>query len=70
MELYAGATLSGLGYMLSQERDSLRKALPFEPLPEQKPSMQDIYQSQYWNKVQQEERNLVNANWDLSQSPQ
>ena len=70
MELYAGATLSGLDYMLSQERDSLRKALPFEPLPEQKPSMQDIYQSQYWNKVQQEERNLVNANWDLSQSPQ
>jgi hypothetical protein len=70
MELYAGATLSGLGYMLNQERDSLRKALPFEPMPEQKPSMQDIYQSQYWNKVQQDERDLVNASWDLSQSPQ
>lgn len=70
MELYAGATLSGLGYMLNQERDSLRKALPFEPLPEQKPSMQDIYQSEYWNKVQKEEQNLVNTNWDLSQSPQ
>lgn len=70
MELYAGATLSGLGYMLTQERDSLRKALPFDPLPEQKPSMQDIYQSQYWNKVQQDERNLVNQQWNLSQSPQ
>lgn len=69
MDLYAGATLTGLGYMLNQERDSLRKALPFEPLPEQKPSMQDIYQSEYWNKVQQEERNLVQSNWEKSQFP-
>lgn len=69
MELYAGATLSGLGYMLQQERDSLKKSLPFEALPEQKPSMGDIYQSSYWNKVKKDEQQLAWDKWSASQKP-
>jgi hypothetical protein len=69
MELYASATLSGLGYMLTQERDSLKQAMPFEPLPAQRSSMTDIYNSQYYNTAKQQEEDLVRNKWTLSQDP-
>lgn len=69
MELYAGAALSGLGYMLTQERDSLRQSLPFEPLPAQRSSMTDVYNSQYYTESQRQEEELVRNKWALSQDP-
>ena len=69
MELYAGATLSGLGYMLTQERDSLKQSLPFEPMPAQHSSMDDVYNSQYFTQSQQQEEDLVRNKWKLSQDP-
>jgi hypothetical protein len=69
MELYAGAALSGLGYMLTQERDSLKQSLPFEPLPAQHSSMTDVYNSQYYTESQRQEEELVRNKWALSQDP-
>lgn len=69
MEAYAGAALTGLGYMLSQERDTLRQSLPFEPLQSEQPSMANVYESDHWNQVRKQEQGLVNNKWNASQDP-
>lgn len=53
MELCAGAALTGLGYLLNKQRDSLNKSVP--PDARDKPSMNNVYASDYWSAVKKDE---------------
>lgn len=52
MELYAGAALTGMGYLLNKQRDVLRPAIPEA---RDKPSMNNMYSSDYWAAVRKDE---------------
>lgn len=69
MEAYASAALSGLGYALTQERNT------FEPIHQQSvtpgdlPSMKQLYDANYWNQVRQQEFQQGTELWNQSQTP-
>jgi len=69
METYAGAALSGLGYALTQDRDT------FQPIQNQTahkadlPSMKNIYESTHYIQTRQEEFDNALNNWSKSQRP-
>lgn len=56
MELYAGAALTGMGYLLNKQRDVLRKpGAGGVPEARDKPSMNNVYASDYWAAVRKDE---------------
>ena len=67
MEAYAGAALSSLGYMLQQERGA---GLGQAQVPANMPSMNNMYQSSYYNQARAQEGAAVNKQWNASQRPQ
>lgn len=69
MELYASAALTGMGYALNKERDGLRKSqLPAMDMNET-PSMNNMYESDHWRRVRQDEKNRGDALWKKAESP-
>ena len=74
MDLYASAALSGLGYALTQERDTLhrneaRQAPGVGPDPRDMPSMQNIYASDHNSAVRADERSRGTGMWNAAQNP-
>jgi len=71
MELYAGAALTGMGYLLNKQRDILRKsATPSSvPEPRDKPSMNNIYESNYWTTVKKDEQKRGDDMYAKSKTP-
>lgn len=69
MELYAGAALTGMGYLLNQQRDMLKKhgAGPVHPL--EKPSMKNVYASDHWKSVRQDELQRSTNNYEKAAAP-
>ena len=65
MELYAGAALSGMGYLLNQQREVLNAqrgpnagpANGVSPIgrPNETPSMTNMYASDYWTSARRDE---------------
>jgi hypothetical protein len=70
MELYAGAALTGMGYMLNKQRDILKGAVTGQVDPREKPSQKNVYASDYWNAVKQDELQRGTHLWEASQAPQ
>jgi len=69
MEAYASAALTGLGYALSQERNTF-SPIQNKPVSQNDlPSMKNLYNSDYWNQVRQEEFQLGTDMWNQSQTP-
>lgn len=68
MELYASATMTGVGYALSQQRDQLTKNT--SPLnPRELPSMDSVYESTAWTKAREDEQRRGMQNWNAAQQP-
>jgi hypothetical protein len=68
MELYASAALNGVGYMLNNERDTLkRNETPVNK--KELPSMTNVYNSTYYPETRQEELRLGTVKWNASQKP-
>lgn len=68
MDLYASAALTGIGYALNKERDSLKRS-DMHPSPNDMPSMKNMYESDYWTTARAEERQRGQAMWHASQTP-
>lgn len=66
MDLYAGAALTGLGYMLNQQRNP-PKAPP--PAAGDVPSMKNIYSSDYWQAVKADEFARGTERFEASMDP-
>jgi hypothetical protein len=69
MEIYAGAALTGMGYLLNKQRDMLRKSGPGVPETRDKPSMNNIYSSDYWTAVRKDEQRRGGEMYANAQSP-
>ena len=69
MELYASAALTGLGYMLHKQRDTLRKSGPGVPEARDKPSMTNVYASDYWTAVRKDEQRRGNEMFTNAKAP-
>jgi hypothetical protein len=69
MELYAGAALTGMGYLLNKQRDMLRKNTPVLPEARDKPSMQNMYSSDYWTAVKRDEERRGSEMYANSKAP-
>lgn len=68
MELYASAALNGLGFALNKERDTLKRTE--NPVnPQQLPSMQNVYKSNYYNTTRADEFDRATLKWQQSQNP-
>jgi len=67
MEAYAGAALTSLGYMLSEQRDAMYA--PSLNVPRNMPSMENMYQSSYVESARKQEAAAAKASWDASQRP-
>lgn len=55
MELCAGAALTGVGYLLNKQRDALKKSGVGVPESRDRPSMNNVYASDYWSAVKRDE---------------
>jgi hypothetical protein len=70
MELYAGAALTGMGYLLNKQRDILKNATVNAQVdPREQPSQKNLYASDYWNVVRQDEQRRGNALTAASRTP-
>jgi hypothetical protein len=69
MEAYASTALAGLGYAFSQNQDPFSDVPNHVIQPGDVPSMDNVYQSTHWNKVRNDEFNLVSGKWADSQTP-
>lgn len=87
MELYAGAALTGMGYLLNKQRDVLnvrpaaaagstpaaasarRPAAAPIGAPSEKPSMDNMYSSDYWNTIRKDEFARSSVMTAAAQSP-
>lgn len=69
MELYAGAALTGMGYLLNQQRDMLKKQGPGPVHPLEKPSMKNAYASEHWKAVRQDEFQRSTQNYEKAKTP-
>jgi hypothetical protein len=71
MENYASAALSGMGYMLQQERNTnfVAQQQKQETFSTPMPSMDNVYHSEHWSKVRREEETAAQGMWNKSQSP-
>ena len=70
MDLYASAALTGLGYSLSKERDSLKDTEQFEQVhPNEKPSHRNVYASSIVANTRAEELQRGTTMWNKSQNP-
>lgn len=67
MEAYAGAALSSLGHLLQEERGA-KLGNPHGPSMNM-PSMNNMYDSEYYNQSRAQERAAVNQKWNASQRP-
>lgn len=54
MELYAGAALTGMGYLLNKQRDGLRRTNGNAEARDT-PSMKNVYASDHWSAVRKDE---------------
>lgn len=69
MELYAGAALTGMGYLLNQQRDMLKKHGVGPVHPSEKPSMKNVYASEHWKAVRADEFQRSTANYEKAAAP-
>jgi len=69
MDLYASAALSGVGYALSQQRDTMKRSFNEKPHPNEQPSMQNVYTSDYYNTTREDEMSRGTNLWNQSQDP-
>lgn len=69
METYAGAALSGLGYALTQDRDTFQSIQNQTAQKADLPSMKNIYESTHYIQTRQEEFDNALNNWSKSQRP-
>lgn len=69
MELYAGAALSGMGYLLNQQRDMLKKQGAGPVHPAEKPSMKNVYASDHWKTVRNDEFVRSTQNYQKAAAP-
>lgn len=69
MEAYTSAALTGLGYALSQERNTFQPVYSQNVPQNDLPSMKNLYNSDYWNQVRQQEFQLGTETWNQSQTP-
>jgi len=73
MDLYASAALTGMGYALSQQRDTLkvnaRMNAQQQVDPREQPSMQNMYNSDNYYNVAADERMRGTQMWNASQNP-
>lgn len=66
MELYAAAAMTKMGQTLQQQRNSfVANAKPNDP----RPSMNNVYESQYMDTTLADERIRGTANWQAAQDP-
>lgn len=67
MELYAGAALTGMGYLLNQQRapETLNSARD----PKETPSMGNMYSSDYWRTVKEDEQQRGNRLYQDAKDP-
>lgn len=69
MELYAGAAMTGMGYLLNQQRDILKKNGYGPVHPQEKPSMKNVYASDHWKAVRTDEFQRSTRNYEKAQAP-
>jgi len=69
MEVYASAALTGMGYMLNQERDSLKSSHISHVDHNELPSMNNMYESDYWRSVKRDEKSRGDNLWKSAESP-
>ncbi len=69
MELYAGAALTGMGYLLNQQRDMLKTQGTGPVHPLEKPSMKNVYASDHWRTVRADEFARSTANYEKAAAP-
>lgn len=71
MDLYASAALTGLGYALQNQRDTLKRheVRGAVPHPREKPSMKNVYSSDHWTAVRDDERTRGTQRWNSAQNP-
>lgn len=70
MDIYASAALTGLGYSLSKERDSLKDTEKYEQIhPNEKPSQRNLYSSSIVANTRADELQRSTTMWNKSQNP-
>lgn len=69
MDIYASAALSGVGMALNNQRDTFTKQMLSPPHPSSKPSMNNVYSSDHWSKVRNDEFQRGSAMWNAAQQP-
>lgn len=71
MDIYASAALTGLGYAVQNQRDTLRRqeVRNAPPHPRERPSMQNVYQSTHWTDVRTDEQQRGASRWNAAQNP-
>ena len=70
MDIYASAALTGLGYSLSKQRDSLKEAERMQPMsPSEKPSNRSMYRSDILVNTDMEELSRGTRSWNKAQNP-
>jgi hypothetical protein len=70
MDIYASAALTGLGYSLSKERDSLKNTEKLKPMiPNEKPPYRNVYRSDILAETDIEELSRGSKMWNKSQNP-
>lgn len=71
MDLYASAALTGLGYSLQKQRDTLKRQEGLNPTapPRETPSMRNMYSSDHWSQVREDERTRGMSMWNKAQNP-
>lgn len=69
MELYAGAALTGIGYMLQQQRDAIKPTGFGAVAPGDAPSMDNLYASDYWRAVKRDEEARGTERFQAAQDP-
>ena len=66
MEIYAAAAMTKMGQTLQQQRNSfVANAKPTDP----RPSMNNVYDSKYYDTVREDELTRGTANWKAAQDP-
>lgn len=70
MELYAGAALTGVGYLMNKQRDILKSAAANSAVdPREKPSQKNMYASDYWNVIKADEKQRGDRMYAAGQQP-
>jgi hypothetical protein len=70
MELYAGAALTGMGYLLNKQRDILKNATVNAKVdPRERPTQENLVASDYWKYVRQDEQQRADLMASASRDP-